>query len=231
MRTIKTVLIRQRTHPSIARRSPLERIAEAIKEHNPGMIVAPEYFLNNEQKVYSREEKNGIVKKICDISGERLIVPGTILWQENGFMYDRGLLVSGGKVIAEHDKSEDGGEGFIAKDYRLKFAAGTGHGSVAKWNGLDVGLEICAEHGCEALKKRGKRLDIQIVVSHGEDLYGSSLRLRKGGYAILSEGRQTVQSEIRKKEGWIFPPRYRKLIADERDNALVYEIEIYREFW
>lgn len=226
---MKALLIRQRTHPSIPRRSPLERIAEEIEKHNPDLIVAPEYFMNNEKRIYTRQEKDELVQKIADISGDRLIVPGTALWQENGEMRNTVVAVTNGKVLAEHDKSVDGGESRIAEDYGVKDSYGKMEACVFQWKGLDIGLEICAEHLIGLQKKGGKMLDVQIVPTHSGWIREEKINVKDRRYAILCEGRwprtsSVLRSRICHSEANISYPPYEPIKCENKTNVLIYNL-------
>lgn len=220
---MKAVLIKQKSLPGIPRRSPIERIEETINQYNPDLIVAPEYFMNNERRIYTREEKEGLVKRIADVSGGRLIVPGTILWQEDGLMRNTAVAVSEGKVLAEHDKSTNGGDTLIAQIYGLSVLYGKCNACMFQWRDLDVGLEICVEHGLELLKEKGKKVDLQIVPAHGGVLRKESICLKNKRYAIACDGRRPHTSEIRQRSGLIVPD-YEPLERESNDNVFIYEL-------
>lgn len=220
---MKAVLIRQKSHPSIPRRSPLERISEVIGMYNPDLIVAPEFFMNNERRIYTRAEKEGLAQKIAGISGDRLIVPGTILWQEDGLMKNTAIAASEGKVIAEHDKSTDGGEALIAQTYGLSPFYGKWEACMFPWRGLDIGLEICMEHGDKMLKKKGNKVDLQIVPGHGGQLRPHSLHLKNQGYALVCDGQKPRTCEIQQRTRF-FPQIYKHVAGEDRENAFIYEL-------
>lgn len=220
---MKALLIREKTHPSIPRRSPIERLEETIKLYNPDLIVAPEYFMNNERRIYTREEKEGLIKRIADVSGDRLIVPGTILWQEDGLMRNTAVALSEGKIIAEHDKSTDGGEALIAQPYGLSPFYGKWEACMLPWRGLDASLEICTEHGDKMLKEKGKRVNLQIVLGHGGQLRPHSLHLKTQGYAIVCDGQRPRTSEIQQRK-CLFPQRYEPVEREDKGNVFIYEL-------
>lgn len=219
---MKAVLIRQKTHPSIPRSNPLERIAETIEMHNPDLIVAPEYFLNNEKRIYTRQEKDGLVQKIADISGDRLVVPGTILWQENGYMRNTVVAVSNGKVLAEHDKSIDGGESLIAQTYGLLPFYGNLEACVFPWKGLDIGIEICCEHKHGSLKIGGTKIDLQIVSGHGSELIEDAFALKSGGYIIICDGMRPRINGIRIKNCSFLPGC--AISGEDNGNTFIYSL-------
>ncbi|MFH1066257.1 MAG: hypothetical protein V1734_07140 [Nanoarchaeota archaeon] len=218
---MKAVLIKQKSHPSIPRRSPLERIAEEISRHTPELIVAPEYFLNNERRIYTRQEKEELVRKVADIAEDRLVVPGTILWQEDGLMRNTAVAVSNGKVLAEHDKSTDGGEALIAQTYGLSPFYGEWEACVFPWKGLDVSLEICMEHGDKLLKETGKRADLQIIAGNGAKIRPHALHLKNKGYALVCDGQRTRTCEAVRKR---FPGFYNQIEGRKTDNVFTYEL-------
>lgn len=221
---MKAVLIKQKSHPSIPRRNPAERISEAIDLYTPDLIVAPEYFLNNEKRIYTRQEKEGLVQRIADISGDRLIVPGTILWQEDGLMRNTAVAVSEGKVLAEHDKSIDGKDGIIAESYKLSPFYGKWETCMFKWNGLKVSLEICAEHMEGLQRKEGKKPNIQIVPAYGADMDSSTMHVKNKGYAILCDGQRPRMSEVRRRNS-LFYSMYGHVIDEgDYDDAYVYNL-------
>lgn len=219
----KTVLIREKTHPSIPRRNPVEKIEEAISRHSPDLIVAPEYFMNNERSIYTRAEKEGLVQRIADISGDRLVVPGTILWQEGREMRNTVVAVNEGKVIAEHDKSVDGGDTFIAQTHGISMAYGGYDACVFEWNGHSIGLEICIEHGLELLKGNKGNVDLQIVASCGGCLMENSFAIKNNGYAICCDGKRPHSSKVMRRSGLIVPD-YERQERESNDNAFIYSL-------
>ncbi|MDD4877559.1 MAG: hypothetical protein PHO02_00810 [Candidatus Nanoarchaeia archaeon] len=221
---MKAVLIRQKTHPSIPRRNPVARIEETISQYNPDLIVAPEYFLNNERRIYTREEKEGLVKRMADISGERLIVPGTILWQEDGLMRNTAVALSEGKVLAEHDKSIDGKDCVLAESYGLSPFYGKWEACMFKWKGLKVSLEICAEHMEGLQKKKGRKPNLQIVTAYGAYMNNSTMRVKNKGYAIICDGQRPRMCEVRRRSS-IFDSMYEHVIDEgDYDDAYVYNL-------
>lgn len=221
---MRTVLIKQKSHPSILRRNPVERIEETISQHNPDLIVAPEYFMNNERRIYTREEKDTLVQRIADVSGDRLIIPGTILWQENGEMRNTLFAVSDGKALAEHDKSVDGGDKLIAQCYGInEVHYGEWKACAFPWKGFDVSLEICMEHGDKLLKETGEHADLQIVAGHGAVIRPHALHLKTQGYAIVCDGQRPRTSEIQQRTCF-FPQRYRPVEREDKENTFIYNL-------
>lgn len=224
---MKAALIRQKSHPSIIRRNPLEKIAETIEMHNPDLIVAPEYFMNNEKRIYTRQEKDELVQKVADIAEDRLVVPGTVLWQEDGLMRNTAVAVSNGKVLAEHDKSIDGKDGVLAESYGLSPFYGKLEACMFKWKGLKVSLEICAEHMEALQKKKGRKPNLQIVPAYGAYMDNSTMLVKNKGYAILCDGQRPRMCEVRRRNS-LFYSMYDHVI-DEGDYDDVYIYSLFPE--
>ena len=81
-------------------------------------------------------------------------------------MRNTAYSIHDGKIVHRYNKMCDGGDGDIAKFYWLSFAKGVLPG-LFKWNGLKIGIEICADGGI--LEEKGiEALDLQVLVSCGQ---------------------------------------------------------------
>lgn len=185
----------------------IQTLAEQAKSQELDILLCPEWlFLHKE--IFTKEEKESLVREIAQLTSsiDCLIIPGTIVWQENGKVRNSAPVLYKGKVIKEYVKHRDGGDRDIAKSIKLEAEFGTEIGTNFKWEGLNIGLEICADHGCISDNPKIKNLDLQVIISCGMSLHMDDLRkLRKGGYGILCDGcgpRSDVIKTIKSNRMW-----------------------------
>jgi hypothetical protein len=57
-----------------------------------------------------------------------------------------------------------------------------------KHEGIEFGVEICADHGSKVLATTGKKVDVQILISCGAKFMPSGMSLKEGGVAVQCEG-------------------------------------------
>lgn len=198
-----------------------------INEYNVDLFLAPEWVFLPGNRIYRREEKERIVEDIARRTSQRrtLVFPGTFMWEDRKKVRNSTPVISEGRVIKEYCKHLDGGTRDIAEHYNLEARLGKERGTSFKWNGLDVGLEICADHG--ELKINGKipELDLQVVLACGMSLYEWNLKLKEGGHAVLCDGSKPC-SKVRKKEnGSIVELSHAKQLKEGGTNFTIYEIK------
>lgn len=174
------------------------------------ILLAPEwYFIPVEGGMHSADSFQTL-KKILEIttSGkEMLLIPGTIAWleRENNnnvsaskrkwssskskeFYRNTALVISNGKTILSYSKRTEGGDYNFARRYGVEWQPGEESGGFY-WRKLKCGLEICADHGENCLRRDGfNDLDLQIVVACGASLDENSLAVRNGGQVLLCDG-------------------------------------------
>ena len=170
-------------------KNPLEIILKAAEEHNPDILLAPEFFLYNGGKPYSRKEKKEIEKEIAGKAGKegRLIIPGTIIWEGFLGIYNTAPIINGTN-ISEYHKATDGGTSQIAIRDRLRVKFGKESGRLFKWRNLDFGIEICSDHAEGNIRKLRRKADIHIIVGCGMKVHDNKAIARERGYLLLCDG-------------------------------------------
>ncbi len=185
-------------------KSILASILEGCKRREHHIITAAEYsFFPYSGPLYESEVQAylGALKE-ASCWGDILIIPGTFVWQKEGNLFNTCFALYQGEVIHQHHKMSDGGEVRIAGHYGLTANFGTTKG-LFDWEGLKLGIEICAESGL--LGKFGIRnRDLLILTSCGLPasyfLKESMEAVRDFGYGIMVDGGHPVLCSAIKKQ-------------------------------
>lgn len=164
----------------------LDKILRCVsKDVCANIIVAPEYSYYPGERPLTKKEKNYFLTLQKQYSKDKLLIPGTFVWEDNGFMYNEAYFLSNGEVAGRHLKIRDGGEMYEAKKFGLQYSQGTKSG-LLEWNLLKIGIEICMDIGTLAANGIEDR-DLLFAVSCGrQDIDTSSLR--NGGYGFVNDG-------------------------------------------
>lgn len=167
-------------------------LTEVIRDIDADIIVAPEYTYTtdiNKNKPLSEKEKDKFLEKIIkETDGKnKLVIPGTFVWiEENKYLKNATYLLYNGELIGRYDKMRDGGESFYARKYNLLFARGHDLG-LFTWQGLKIGIEICADWGI--LEQKGvQNRDLLFLIACGLNQNITPSVLRTGGYGFLNDG-------------------------------------------
>lgn len=193
--TIRALMLKYETTTDVEGRNPmrgkdpLEIILKAAETYNPDILLAPEFFLYNGGKPYSRKEKEKIEKEIAGTAGKegRLIIPGTIIWEGFWGVYNTAPVING-RNISEYHKATDGGTSQIGDRHILRTRFGRENGKLFGWNSLNLGMEICADHAMGKISKMRRKADIHIIVGCGAKIRDNKIIARKGGYVLLCDG-------------------------------------------
>ncbi|MDI6737720.1 MAG: hypothetical protein QME12_04360 [Nanoarchaeota archaeon] len=186
--------------------NPIETILSVANTYNPDILVAPEFLFYDGKRIMTEDEKKSIEKIIANEVHRKdmLIIPGSIMWhnpKEGGLVKNTSPVITGGKVIAEHMKATDGGCENIARNHGLRYARGPKKGTIFSWNGLDIGLEICADHICACLLSTGKKVDFHIVPASGMSYCSWNNCSRGNGYFILCDGFEGCSNRLLQRKG------------------------------
>lgn len=170
-------------------KDPLEIILNAAETYNPDILLAPEFFLYNGGKPYSKKEKKEIEKMIAGRAGaeNRLIIPGTIIWEGYWGIYNTAPIINGSNITNCH-KATDGGTSHIGDRHGFGLRLGKEKGRIFKWRNLDLGLEICSDHSAGSLKQRKERADIHIIIGCGMRIFEPHSIAKDNGYVMLCDG-------------------------------------------
>ncbi|MDP7079719.1 MAG: hypothetical protein QF415_07510 [Candidatus Undinarchaeales archaeon] len=180
--------------------SVYEGIIERALDADVDVLVAPEYFFLPGRPLSPKEKDELVSGMAARTKGkDLLLLPGTYVWQDKEHVHNTLPIIHDGKVVRDYGKMFDGGEADIALAYGREFASGSEDGAFT-YKGLDMGVEICADHyqehawgavrnpGCLQAEVDDEGLDLQLVVSSGITIHDQALAVREGGYAVLCDG-------------------------------------------
>ena len=166
-----------------------EEIIDAANQHKPDILMAPEFFLYAGSAATEEGKDRALAKIASGIQNKSmLVIPGTILWQKKGRLYNTAPIITAGIPAGAYHKATNGWTSRIAENHRLTAALGRSRGRLFRWNGLDVGLEICLDHARGMLRAREAKADLHLIVSCDMGLYPEQIIAREGGYALLCDG-------------------------------------------
>ena len=176
----------------------LDRIITEINKHKPDMLLAPEWYFHKGTP-YTIKEKETILKYIKEEASNRLILPGTFIWTDGKKLYNSTPIIMDGELKDEYHKHTDGGTFSIASSSGLELGLGKEEGKAFKWRGLEIGLEICADHYSSCLKESGRnKLDLHVVLACGIGIHNRFSAVRRGGYILCCDG-STPKNEAKKR--------------------------------
>lgn len=169
----------------------LTSLVNGCNQRRHDLIVAPEYSFFPCSGPLKESEVQAYLDTLKEAGrhNRTLVIPGTFVWQKEGKLFNTCFVLYQGEVIHEHHKNIDGGETGIASQYGLVAEWGTTD-SLFGWEGLKLGIEICAESGL--LWGSGIRnLDLLVLSSCGldEDFLTASIKaVGDQGYGIIVDG-------------------------------------------
>ncbi len=169
---------------------------QRLSSDNYDIIACPEWGLffckEGRPQLTCTEEKEDLVARLCDLSSNKrqLILPGTMMWQQEGTKISNTLpIVGNGKYYGDHHKHTDGGSEQAIKNTGLKkwkLKRAKEYCATFKWEGLDVATEICADVGY--LKYLPFKLDLQFLLACGLRHSISDLHLKRKGFGLGING-------------------------------------------
>jgi len=204
-------------------------ISDYIHEYDLDILLGPEWLFMPEKRLYTKEEKKEILEEIAEKTKTRdtLIIPGTILWEDDKFFYNTAPIISEGKLKGEQHKWSDGGsrmKAFFRNCSKPKYKCFDKPRDVFKWRDYRLGIEICADMGCLIKYLEESELpflDLYFVVSDGVLItkYENEIPIRLNGYALNSnwEGLSIVLKRGKGRFDMIFP-------KPNLDEIKVYEL-------
>lgn len=154
------------------------------------ILIGPEYdFVPN--KPLTIEERDSLLLELRDMSEghNTLFLPGTYFWEDSGGLVNTLPVYHNGDLVYLYDKVKNGGESISARTYGLTFKPGVLPG-VISYKGLDIGLEICADHSSPSVLKQHNisDLDLEIVSSCGMNVRHNRAATHVGAYQLNSDG-------------------------------------------
>jgi len=176
----------------------IENIFRLILENHIDVFLGPEWLFMNHKKIYSQKQKDRIINIFAKRSQglKSIIIPGTIMWQDDTFLYNTAPLISNGELIGEYHKQTDGGTVYEAKIRncdKSRYKNKNTEGGLFFWNGFRIGIEICSDHSNSILKeflktKNERNTDLHLVSSCGMNLCAGNLTTCDDGYGFISDG-------------------------------------------
>jgi predicted amidohydrolase len=109
--------------------------------------------------------------------------------KETFFAQNTAYVMKNGRIVLKYHKMADGGEVFKGDraDGMVVWVPGERKGTF-NLDGLDVGLEICAERGAGILGKLGVgNLDVHVLISASHPANPSSALTKDGGYLLHAD--------------------------------------------
>lgn len=177
----------------------LEHIISSVNNENLDLIVAPEWYFYP-GKPYNRKEKDNIVNELArECCNSSLILPGTFIWTEGNKLYNSVPIIANGKYHFDYHKKSDGGTSNIAADHGKEMQAGNDDKFIfSKWMGLEIGMEICSDHGL--LYNSGiENLDMQILIACGMPLIDFYCQVKRYRYALCCDGLKPLKPKAMQK--------------------------------
>jgi hypothetical protein len=176
--------------------APLAEILRVLKKHpEVDIFLAPEWIFGAPPHYKTEAEFRTIQAALAAATQgtSKLVVPGTIVWVDNGGRtHNTALVVCNGRTLLEYSKRSDGDDAAPAKQVGLHWQPGRTSG-VFEWRGYKVGLEICADNRRARLRRDLaktdlKSVDLQLLVSAGVVPKNDRLAVHQGGLIACAEG-------------------------------------------
>jgi hypothetical protein len=109
--------------------------------------------------------------------------------KETFFAQNTAYVMKNGEIVLKYHKMADGGEVFKEdrEEGMVIWVPGERKGQITA-DGLEVGLEICAERGARMLEVWGTSpLDVQVLISASHPARPNSATVRNGGYLLHAD--------------------------------------------
>lgn len=128
----------------------LDTIAWDIQHYDLDILLGPEFLFVFNDRPYPKEKKQALIDRLIEISTLRdvLIVPGTVIWEDEKYFYNDAPVIYNGKLIAEYYKHL--GAGTLLRNTVKEGNKSLYEGKdtcLFTWRKYRVGLEICADNG------------------------------------------------------------------------------------
>jgi len=142
----------------------LSNVDSALKS-SPAIIVGSDYSLNPMiGEITPVEFKDRIYQEFLDISRDKnvLIIPGTVLYPRNSTqVICEAPVFWDGELFGTYIKERDAGEARLAQENGFEYFRGDCSKNHFKFNGLNIALEICKDHGNQDVR----RCDLEIILA------------------------------------------------------------------
>ena len=214
----------------------LDRIADCL-DHDLDVLMVPEFALTADRAI-TRDEADGITERLRELSEghDTLVLPGSYIMQEEGYLYNLMPMVADGEVVGEYSKKYDGGELEWCYDY---YGLPNGwdynkeaedYDGVVEHKGRRIGVELCMDYAEGALKDRAgiDDLDLQLVVACGiSRTHHSATAVHDDGHVVICDGYKPYALVEQKHERKLWFDGYSKIKPVERvdGDLMVYELD------
>ncbi len=234
----------------------LELILDLIPEHD--IVIGAEWLFLPRDRLHTLQEKDTLVQILCNATKDqkRLILPGTIFWHNGHEAYNTCPIIADGELVDEYHKYYDGGDEDIVlnanlrqqeinldllnflkngRRQKLTFCPGDSKGSHFQWQGLDIGVVICADHNLlyerhhfERKKTKVPLLNLHFLLACGLYLSHTNLITKVNGYSLGLNGYSEYGNEVWQIKSYKNDCAKIKLIEPTQTltSASIYEIEI-----
>lgn len=193
---LKAGIIVRDTNHGFPQENLVPEMTHLIRDPNLDILLGPEWLFVPKDRLYTKEEKENLIETLVESSKgtNTLIIPGSIMWHDENFCYNAAPVISNGNLLGEYHKRLDGGTADMARDRKCKKPRFEGKEfGIYLWNGLSIGIEICADKGELQVhltkKKLDDSLDLYFLASCGCNLSKYYLPpVKESGYALCAEG-------------------------------------------
>ncbi|MCG2718180.1 MAG: hypothetical protein L6408_05020 [Nanoarchaeota archaeon] len=201
----------------------IDEIVGQIEKHDLDIYLGPEFlfmFERNITHIYDEKEKGLIFGEIAERTKHRdsLIIPGSMVWHDEKYLYNTAPIISEGK-IQEYHKKADGGTALHAEFRNCKLGVFMkGDLGFFDWKDFKFGLSICADRmdiSNFIINNDVPLLDFYMLTSCGCTLLTNYVPVRLGGFGLCSDGSSDLKSEV-----WEATGGYKKFDTLKPDKTI-----------
>lgn len=203
---LKAGVLLENTEFGVPQEGIVSDVINYVNKYNLDIFLGPEWLFVPKQRLYSESEKENMVNELLSGTKERstLIIPGTIMWEDEKYYYNSAPVISGGELLGEYYKILSGGTHgrAHARHCEKTWYGGKGPG-LYTWRDYAIGVEICADHGLlkEKLdKNEDPLLDLYFLSSCGALLCSSWTPVKPLGYGLCSDGWKHASEVLQRKD-------------------------------
>ncbi len=167
----------------------MPKLANALRD-NPSIVIGPYDSLSEDySKVSSIKKKNKIYNQFISFSSnsDSLIVPGTITYKiNNKEIVCEAPIFYKGRLLYIFHKEKDNGEGDLAEKINCVYKRGDNSRNRFKFNGKDIALELCGDHGVQ--NTHGCDLELILTYDNRAGFWINSMNDSFNRKAVLCDG-------------------------------------------
>lgn len=202
----------------------LEQVIGAANRNNPDVLVGPEFLFYDCTKPYTEHQKEEAIRKMIGGIANRdmLVIPGTFIWHRDGKLFNSAPIITGGRLAGEYFKKKPWTDEKVAARHGCDFMPGHEDGNIFRWEGMNIGLEICMDHEKGILSARKTPVDIHVITACGETIEKEKVAARDRGYVVLSDGWEMKTRVALNRRGMLHDIEP----CGRSDNAKIYEVPL-----